>query len=267
MRHCTSMLRTTNRQRMWSSAIFLAIIHLTLLLYLAQHVRPFTPTSTKRSSLPKRSSNSIYSNLEAKTDKSNKNGDASSGDITDDLNEIKRDTTSRNNSNDNNNNTITPDVLSRKRLSPSSLPTNTVMPPMTTPAAPLIKRILSKANNSKNDRENNRKMDLMWCQSDRCQDALRERVVGDHNTIVFNGPATGQLAYRWDKKAYPIVADTDVDEDTTSSGSESKDNASNLAPAFEPPQRSKIASVLLLVKRDDDALLQIAAKKVSFKTS
>jgi NAD kinase len=44
-------------------------------------------------------------------------------------------------------------------------------------------------------------MDLMWCTSEFCKDVVRERVVGDHNQIVLNGPATGQVAYQWDRRA------------------------------------------------------------------
>lgn len=43
-------------------------------------------------------------------------------------------------------------------------------------------------------------MNLMWCDRDKCKDVVRERVVGTHNQIILNGPATGQVAYRWDEK-------------------------------------------------------------------
>ena len=45
----------------------------------------------------------------------------------------------------------------------------------------------------------NNRMELMWCSrggsSDSCTDAIRERTVGEHNQILLNGPATGQVAY------------------------------------------------------------------------
>jgi NAD kinase len=42
-------------------------------------------------------------------------------------------------------------------------------------------------------------MNLMWCDRDKCKDGARERVVGEHNQIILNGPATGQVAYRWEE--------------------------------------------------------------------
>ncbi|VEU33963.1 unnamed protein product [Pseudo-nitzschia multistriata] len=224
-----------NSRKMSSSAVLLGIIQIFLLLYLTHKVRTFTPRS-KRFSVPK------YSNLEGKTNGDNRD------DIGSNMGEIISDS--------NNNNTISPGENSRKSSS-SSLPTNTVMSAMTTPVASLNKKF--PRNNGNNERQNDRKMDLMWCQSDRCQDSLRERVVGDHNTIVFNGPATGQVAYRWNKKAYPISKSS---ESKSHSSSSSKENTPNKTPPFATPVRSKIASVLLLVKRDDDDLLQIAAHKV-----
>jgi len=119
-----------------------------------------------------------------------------------------------------------------------------------------------------NDNEDKRKMNLMWCTSDLCKEVLRERVVGDHNTIVFNGPATGQVAYKWNRKVYPVGQ-----EDISSSPSitepsslvknkegESTTPDSSTRPPSSPS--SGIASVLLLVKRDDTDLLQIAAENV-----
>lgn len=74
-----------------------------------------------------------------------------------------------------------------------------------------------------------RKMDLTWCQRDECDIGdLREKVVGDHNTIIFDHPATGQVAYNWD-------------------GSESQG------------KETILPRVLILVKRNDDELLKVAA--------
>lgn len=74
-----------------------------------------------------------------------------------------------------------------------------------------------------------RRMSLMWCDRDKCKDVIRERLVGNHNQIILNGPATGQVAYRW------------RDEEPSSDGIK--------------------ASILLLVK-PDDRLYQLAAQVV-----
>lgn len=67
-------------------------------------------------------------------------------------------------------------------------------------------------------------MSLMWCDRDKCKDVVRERVVGTHNQIILNGPATGQVAYRWDEKG----------------------------------QNQEKSSILLLVKPDKDLFQQAA---------
>jgi len=74
-------------------------------------------------------------------------------------------------------------------------------------------------------KDQDRKMNLMWCDRDKCKDVVRERVVGSHNQIILNGPATGQVAYRWEEKV-----------ETKGKG-----------------------SILLLVKRDKDLFQQAAA--------
>jgi len=69
-------------------------------------------------------------------------------------------------------------------------------------------------------------MELSWCGRDTCQfdeKELREKVVGKHNEIMFDHPATGQVAYNWGHDDVFIPA------------------------------------VLILVKRNDDELLQVAA--------
>ncbi|KAG7349892.1 ATP-NAD/AcoX kinase [Nitzschia inconspicua] len=90
-----------------------------------------------------------------------------------------------------------------------------------------------------------RKMNLMWCQSDRCVDVVRERVIGEHNQIMLNGPATGQVAYRWDQNNSPGL----VKEFTKSETS-------------KVPPKTTLSSVLLLVRRGDENLLRIAAENV-----
>lgn len=83
--------------------------------------------------------------------------------------------------------------------------------------------------------ENSRRISLMWCDRDKCKDVVRERVVG-HNQIILNGPATGQVAYRW------------KDAETTSGSSTKKALTSK-------------ASILFLVK-PDHRLFQQAAEVV-----
>jgi NAD kinase len=79
-----------------------------------------------------------------------------------------------------------------------------------------------------------RKMDLVWCTNEYCKDSVRERVVGDHNQIILNGPATGQVAYNW-----------------------------NGSPALkEEREFPTTCAVLLLVKPNDEELMQVAAKAV-----
>lgn len=218
----------TNRQRRttFQKTALLVITHAILLLYSVGNVRSFTPQS-KRYVLPK------YSNLDVSD--SAYNGDAIQEDATNDMVDTKS------------NNTLTPATES-KTTRASPLPTNTVLQPMTAPAASLKNKIPIRTKKGKKvESRKDRKMDLMWCQSDRCQDVVRERVVGDHNTIVFNGPATGQVAYRWNQKAFPI------DKSDPKSIEQHPSGKSSL---------SKIASVLLLVKRDDEELLKIVAQKV-----
>jgi NAD kinase len=85
-----------------------------------------------------------------------------------------------------------------------------------------------------------RKMNLMMCGRDNCKDVVRERVVGDHNQIVLNGPATGQVAYRWSRAPTP-----------TPSGDRSP---------------VSLSSVLLLVKPNDEELMKKAAEAVPMLT-
>lgn len=223
--------------RCTAGSTLLVIMYLALLLYSVGNVRSFTP-QTKRYILPK------YANLEV-TDNGN-NGDAVRSDSTNDIDQIKS-----------SDDTITPTMSSK--ITPST-PTNTVMSSMTTPVASLKKKIpIKNKKGIKVNDCNDRKMDLMWCQSESCQDVVRERVVGNHNTIIFNGPATGQVAYRWNKKAFPISRSNSESNSSFST----KETSTRRRPPSATSSSSKIASVLLLVKRGDEALMQIAAQKVS----
>jgi NAD kinase len=84
-----------------------------------------------------------------------------------------------------------------------------------------------------------RKMNLRWCDRDNCgaDDILRERVVGEHNEIMFDHPATGQVAYSWQR-----------------------DNLTEEKNIIVP-------RVLLLVKKNDDDLLKVASEVVKELTS
>jgi NAD+ kinase len=90
------------------------------------------------------------------------------------------------------------------------------------------------ASNNKPDRH--RKLDLFWCDADDCcKQSIRERVVGDHNNFEFDGPATGQVCFVWNNDG-----ECPVDEGTAGA----------------------TASVLFLVKRDDDELMRAAADAI-----
>jgi NAD+ kinase len=102
-------------------------------------------------------------------------------------------------------------------------------PPPANSSAMVLPDLYSTKSLSPSTAEDRRKMNLMWCTPDYCKDVVRERV-GKHNQIVLNGPATGQVAYKWGKYT---------------SGSTST------------------ASVLMLVKPGNEDLMEIAANAVS----
>ena len=107
------------------------------------------------------------------------------------------------------------------------------------PAAPLL---LQKPVARK------KKMELMWCDEDSCTESIRERIVGEHNQIFLNGPATGQVAFFWGKEDSAIMQ---------------KQNSTNSIPS--QPNKPITQCVLLLVKkgRENDSLLRIAAEAVT----
>jgi len=70
---------------------------------------------------------------------------------------------------------------------------------------------------------------------------IREMVIGPNNHITFDGPATGQVMYQWSS--------------SSSSSSSSNDDENEQGEAYVP-------SVYLLVKRDDDIMLKVAANAV-----
>ncbi|KAL9188221.1 hypothetical protein ACHAXT_006599 [Thalassiosira profunda] len=83
-----------------------------------------------------------------------------------------------------------------------------------------------------------RRMELGWCNHDACYEAIREKVVGEHNHLELTGPATGQVVYSWDQ-------DSDEDSD------------GGAAIVFRSPP-----AVLLLVKRDEEELLLVAKSAI-----
>lgn len=85
---------------------------------------------------------------------------------------------------------------------------------------------------------NKRKMELTWCNSQTCQEALREKVVGEHNHMELTAPAAGQVAYSF------------VDESSTST--HTKNNGAQSSPP----------AVLILVKPDDDELVPVAVEVI-----
>ena len=82
-----------------------------------------------------------------------------------------------------------------------------------------------------------RQLALSWCNHDGCSEAVRERVVGEHNHMELTGPATGQVVYS--------LIERDPKE----------------GKAVNPP------SVLLLIKRGEQELLDIAIDTVQQLTS
>jgi len=89
--------------------------------------------------------------------------------------------------------------------------------------------------------ENRRKMELSWCNPESCLPYAnsREKVVGENNDIEFNSPATGQVVYGW--AGHVAKADDE--------------HKGDISPVNLP-------RVLLLVKRNDDDLMEEAANAV-----
>mmetsp|Transcript_38656 Transcript_38656/g.81285 ORF Transcript_38656/g.81285 Transcript_38656/m.81285 type:complete len:545 (-) Transcript_38656:144-1778(-) len=91
-----------------------------------------------------------------------------------------------------------------------------------------------------NGAHNKRKLELAWCNHDACYQAIREKVVGEHNHMELTGPATGQVVYSWEQY--------------------SMESASKATAAVK-----KLASppaVLILVKRGEEELFQIAIETI-----
>lgn len=104
-------------------------------------------------------------------------------------------------------------------------------------------------------KQRGKKLGLMWCAEEFCKDAIRERVSGDHNQIILDGPATGQVAYYWkpEEDVYKKKVNG-VKKVATTTKSTAKKGLS------EP-------SILLLVKPNDADLIYVAAKAVKKLTN
>lgn len=87
-----------------------------------------------------------------------------------------------------------------------------------------------------------RKLELAWCNHDSCYEAIREKVVGEHNHMELTGPATGQVVYSWEQYGLESGSKT------------AKASAQNMFAS--PP------AVLMLVKRDEDELLAVAVEAI-----
>ena len=99
--------------------------------------------------------------------------------------------------------------------------------------------ISSNNNKKRKKKKKKKKMELSWCNHDACYEAIREKVVGDRNSVELTGPATGQVVYSWE-----VEENEDEEEHDTTT----------MIP--NPP------AVLMLVKRDEDELLKVAAKTI-----
>jgi NAD+ kinase len=98
----------------------------------------------------------------------------------------------------------------------------------------------TNAHNSKR-----RGFDLMWCSGEYCKESIRERVVGEDNKLVFDGPATGQVCFMWNDEDQCLV---------------DKEGAAVVEAAAVI--EAATASVLFLVKQNDEGLLQTAANAI-----
>ena len=95
----------------------------------------------------------------------------------------------------------------------------------------------------------------MWCAEDFCKDAIRERVSGDHNQIILDGPATGQVAYYW-------KPEEDVYKKKVN-GVKKVATTTKITPKKETTE----PSILLLVKPNDADLIYVAANAVKQLTN
>lgn len=97
-------------------------------------------------------------------------------------------------------------------------------------------------NPARHESKPRRRRELSWCGRESCHGGeIREKVVGEHNHMEFEGPATGQVVYEWAS-----------DHNSMARSEGQKEDDSGIAPP----------SVLLLVKKDDKELAKVAAEAV-----
>lgn len=107
---------------------------------------------------------------------------------------------------------------------------------------------------------NRRKMSLMWCDRDKCKDVVRERL-GKYNQIVLNGPATGQVAYRWTKEKHDPTTLSPLRRSKKFKTTHAGATLTKEAPIIQSTEESDLpvrASLLFLVKPDDELIAQAA---------
>ena len=103
---------------------------------------------------------------------------------------------------------------------------------------------------------NKRKLELSWCNHDACYDAIREKVVGEHNHMELTGPATGQVVYSWNQPSSSSTVTTTIAAAATSV------MGNNKVAVLPSPSPSPPPAVLMLVKRDEDELLSVAVSAI-----
>jgi len=152
-----------------------------------------------------------------------------------------------------------------KSLSTNSNETQVALPTNDTSTSPITKTDSSSTSQAGGSASKDRKIQrptpkgkrlgLMWCNEDSCKDAMRERVMGDHNQIILDGPATGQVAYYWKRDNLEQEANYSL------SNSDGKEQEMEYLKSITEP------SVLLLVRPNDKDLIQVAADAVSILTN
>ena len=116
-----------------------------------------------------------------------------------------------------------------------------------------------------------RKMEISWCNHDSCYEAIREKVVGDHNHLELTGPATGQVVYSWEKGQRSTAMEGGGSSSSSSSSASSALSSASSASSSAAGARedgvvvvaSPPPAVLMLVKRDEDELLAVAADAIA----
>lgn len=111
--------------------------------------------------------------------------------------------------------------------------------------------------NSNDGQLRGKKLGLMWCAEEFCKDAVRERVSGEHNQIILDGPATGQVAYYWKPEE-----GQNANANKKRNGTEKKDSTSQ-----QSKRKVTEPSILLLVKPNDNDLYKVAAEAVNELTT